>query len=241
MDRPLYLRAVPVTDPDATPERGIRQPTGRLSESSRVEAFSDGVLAIVVTLLVLDLKTPEGGEFARGLADQWPAYVAYLASFGYAGVIWVNHHYLFTRVRRVDVGLLWRNLWLLFAASALPFPTAVMSASFQHGAVHDEKVALILYAAAAALAVASWLALFHHLSRHPELLYDPGHTTFFANERRRALAGISAYAICAGVAVALPRAALILALLIPFFYGLTSEGAGRRSGRRVSRTGKSGT
>ena len=72
---------------------------------------SDGVLAIVITLLVLDLRAPQDrGAMLRQLLEQWPAYVAYLASFAYAGVIWVNHHQLFTRIAAVDTGLLWRNL-----------------------------------------------------------------------------------------------------------------------------------
>ncbi len=62
-----------------------------------MEAFSDGLLAMVVTLLVLDLHAPAGERIGRGLTEQWPSYVAYLGSFAYAGVIWVNHRYLFTR------------------------------------------------------------------------------------------------------------------------------------------------
>jgi uncharacterized membrane protein len=83
---------------------------GLLAESGRIEAFSDGVLAIVITLLVLDLRAPEErGAMLHQLLQQWPAYVAYLASFAYVGVIWVNHHQLFTRIAAVDTGLLWRN------------------------------------------------------------------------------------------------------------------------------------
>jgi uncharacterized membrane protein len=96
---------------------------GRLAESGWVEAFSDGVLAIVITLLVLDLRAPqERGAMLQQLLQQWPAYLAYLASFAYVGVIWVNHHQLFTRIAAVDTGLLWRNLTMLLATSVLPFP-----------------------------------------------------------------------------------------------------------------------
>jgi uncharacterized membrane protein len=196
----------------------------RLSASSRVEAFSDGVLAIAVTLLVLDLKVPDDAGW-HALVRQWPAYVAYLASFAYIGVIWVNHHYLFTRIRVVDSGLLWRNLVLLFAASSLPFPTAVVSSSFQRGSDASRTSGLVLYASVAALAVASWLALFHHLSGHPELLRHSAHALFFAAERGRAWLGLIVYAICAGVAFVSPIAALVLALLVPGFYAVTSRGA----------------
>jgi uncharacterized membrane protein len=82
-----------------------------LAESSRVEAFSDGVLAIAITLLVLDLHTAsEPGRVGHDILQQWPSYLAYVASFLYIGVVWVNHHSLFTRLGRVDTGLLWCNL-----------------------------------------------------------------------------------------------------------------------------------
>jgi TMEM175 potassium channel family protein len=87
---------------------------GQLSDSARVEAFSDGVLAIAITLLVLDLRAPVPGDMQGQLLGEWPAY---LASFAYIGVIWVNHHQLFTRIAAVDFGLLWRNLALLLGAS----------------------------------------------------------------------------------------------------------------------------
>jgi uncharacterized membrane protein len=80
------------------------------------------------------------------LLGQWPVYLAYLASFGYVGVIWVNHHQLFTRVAAVDSGLLWRNLALLLTTSVLPFPTAVLGSAFQHGTHRDQVVGLIFYA-----------------------------------------------------------------------------------------------
>ena len=93
--------------------------SGRLSASTRVEAFSDGVLAIAITLLVLNLHAPsQSAGTLSELASQWPAYLAYLASFAYIGVIWVNHHQLFTRIAAVDLGLLWRNLALLLAITA---------------------------------------------------------------------------------------------------------------------------
>lgn len=93
-----------------TPKRTEDHDTapGVLAESDRVEGFSDGVLAIVITLLVLDLRAPErSGAMLDELLGQWPVYLAYLASFGYVGVIWVNHQ-LFTRVAAVHSGVLRR-------------------------------------------------------------------------------------------------------------------------------------
>ena len=83
-----------------------------LSDTARVEAFSDGVLAIVITLLVLDLRVPahEPGKLLDGLLDEWPTYVAFVTSFLYVGIVWLNHHAAFRRIRLVDRGLHWVNL-----------------------------------------------------------------------------------------------------------------------------------
>jgi uncharacterized membrane protein len=204
---------------------GRSQPPSPLAESSRVEAFSDGVFAIAITLLVLDLKAPASrGEVLHGLLAQWPAYVAYLASFGYIGVIWVNHHNLFTRIARVNGPLLWRNLTLLLATSVLPFPTAVVSSAFQHGSPQDQRTAVVFYGLVGAAAAATWLALFHFLSRAPYLLEDEVHAAFFAAERRRAVLGVTLYALSAVVAIRYPVAGLVIACILPVFYGLTSTG-----------------
>jgi uncharacterized membrane protein len=98
-------------------------------ETSRVEAFSDGVFAIAITLLVLELKVPQGSGngLARELAAEWPSYVAFLLSFAFIGIMWVNHHRLFTVIRRCDNGLLFFNLLLLLGVTAVPFPTAVLA------------------------------------------------------------------------------------------------------------------
>jgi len=205
----------------STPDPG----TGPLTESTRVDAFSDGVFAIAITLLVLDLKAPASrGAVLHDLLVQWPAYVAYLASFGYIGVIWVNHHYLFTRIARVNGALLWRNLALLLAMSVLPFPTAVVSSAFQYGDVNDERTAVVFYALVAGAAAVTWLVLFHFLSRAPYLLADEAHTAFFAAERRRAVFGVTLYGLSALAAAWYPVAGLVVACVLPVFYGMTSTG-----------------
>jgi uncharacterized membrane protein len=209
--------------PDDRHPNGNRQ--GVLADSARVEAFSDGVLAIVITLLVLNLRAPEQrGAMLHDLFQQWPAYVAYLASFGYVGVIWVNHHQLFTRIASVDSGLLWRNLALLLTTSVLPFPTAVLSSAFQLGDRYDQVTAVVFYSLVAAVMAGTWLLLFHYLATHGHLLARRTSTAFFAQERRRALLGLAAYLVAALVAQWQPLAGLVIAAVLPVFYGLTSEG-----------------
>jgi uncharacterized membrane protein len=219
--------------------RAARNGPGPLAESTRVEAFSDGVFAIAITLLVLDLKAPARyGLVRHDLLVQWPTYLAYLASFGYIGVIWVNHHNLFTRIARVNGGLLWRNLALLLAMSVLPFPTAVVGSAFQHGSFDDRRTAIVLYALVGAAAALTWLVLFHFLSRAPYLLQDEAHAAFFAGERRRAFFGIALYALSALAALWYPVAGLVIVCILPMFYGLTSTGwrrvkdSSRRRGTR---------
>jgi uncharacterized membrane protein len=211
-------------DPDPLPSRRS-ETRSQLVESGRVEAFSDGVLAIVITLLVLDLRAPEErGVVLHQLLQQWPAYVAYLASFAYVGIIWVNHHQLFTRIAVVDTGLLWRNLALLLTTSVLPFPTAVLGSAFQHGNHNDQTVGLIFYALVSTAMAAAWLVIFHYLATNARLLAENTSTSFFVQERRRSLVGIASSLITIVVAPWLPVAGLVIVGVLPLFYGATSEG-----------------
>ena len=97
--------------------------------SNRLEAFSDGVLAIIITIMVLELKPPEG----EALADLWHStglgLLTYLVSFVYVGIYWNNHHHLFQVCEKVDGAVLWANLTLLFVLSLLPFTTSWMDDS----------------------------------------------------------------------------------------------------------------
>ena len=93
--------------------------------TSRLEAFSDGVLAIIITIMVLELRVPEGATL-HDLADSATGFLTYLLSFVYIGIYWNNHHHMFQLVRRVDGGVLWANLHLLFWLSLFPFTTAWM-------------------------------------------------------------------------------------------------------------------
>lgn len=91
----------------------------------RLEAFSDGVLAIIITIMVLDLKVPHGADFAA-LAAQWPAFLSYVLSFAYVGIYWNNHHHFMRAAQHVSGAVLWANLHLLFWLSLLPVATGWM-------------------------------------------------------------------------------------------------------------------
>lgn len=116
-------------------------------ETARVEAFSDGVLAIAITLLVLDLRVPgfesirEGGLLAA-LTRNWPSFFAYLLGFVTILIMWINHHRLFSAIRRSDDKLLFLNGLLLLTISVVPFPTKLVAEYLQHP---EANVAAMVY------------------------------------------------------------------------------------------------
>ncbi|MGV8993968.1 MAG: TMEM175 family protein [Flavobacterium sp.] len=109
-------------------------------KTGRLEAFSDGVLAIIITIMVLELKAPEGSDFAA-LTPVLPVFLTYLLSFVYVGIYWNNHHHLFQAVKLVNGKILWANLNLLFWLSFFPFVTGWM------GQNHFEANPTALYGA----------------------------------------------------------------------------------------------
>ena len=94
-------------------------------DRDRLTAFTDGVLAVIITIMVLELKPPHGAGFQQLLA-LWPAYLSYVLSFIYIGIYWNNHHHFFQLVETVDGSILWANMHLLFWLSIVPFTTAWM-------------------------------------------------------------------------------------------------------------------
>ncbi|MFE7798046.1 TMEM175 family protein [Nocardia sp. NPDC057440] len=207
-------------------------PRGQLSGTARVEAFSDGVMAIAITLLILEIRLPEyePGHLLGALGHIWPSYVAYLASFLTIGVIWMNHHAFFSRVRHVDHVLRWWNLMLLLGVSVLPFPTMVLAEHAVHGSGNDAKVAAALYGIAGVMMTVPWAPLWWRLVSRPELLEPAFDSAFARRESVRAYPGIVIYAICIGVGLIQPVAALILYLVVAIFYGFTSQGWGTKPG-----------
>jgi uncharacterized membrane protein len=198
-----------------------------LPDSGRTEAFSDGVFAIVITLLVLDLTSPhyEAGGLGAALARNYPAYVAFVFSFVYVAVIWLNHHALFRRIRRLDLALNWLNLAVLLGAVVIPFPTAVLAVAFAEGAESDRKVAVVLYGLAAALMSGAWLCAFLYLSRHPELLESGTTPTYMRKQLGRPLTGIGLYTISGLIGwFVSPVAGLVCIVIMIAYHAITSEG-----------------
>jgi len=107
---------------------------------TRLEAFSDGVMAIIITIMVLELKAPEGATW-HALQHLMPVFLSYVLSFTYIGIYWNNHHHLMHLVKHINAGIMWGNLNLLFWLSLVPFATAWV------GENHFEPFPIALYAA----------------------------------------------------------------------------------------------
>src|SRR6059058_634663 len=115
-------------------------------ETGRVEAFSDGVFAVAITLLVLNIRPPDNlldNKFIDELLGQWPTFLAFATSFFTIGIMWINHHRLFTHIMRSDTTLLVLNLLLLMVIVFVPYPTALLVA--QYTAHPDQHDAALVY------------------------------------------------------------------------------------------------
>src|SRR5919206_3432067 len=210
----------------------------RTVSSTRVEAFSDAVFAITITLLVLEIRRPEigNGVLASSLLHQWPEFLAFAVSFVYIGVIWLNHHALLASIRRVDIGLNWINLGILGTAALVPFPTGVLASALSEGSRADQQVAVVLYGIVATLMSAAWIPVFSYLQRHPDLLVDPTEAQLFRAQRSRPWVGIISFGLAALVGYVLdPWIAIVLFVWMIAYHAATSEGCTPTESRACSR------
>lgn len=123
-------------------------------EKNRLEAFSDGVIAVIITIMVLEMKIPERTDLAA-LKPVLPVFFCYILSFIYVGIYWNNHHHLFRLVEKINGKILWANLFLLFWLSLFPFATGWM------GENHLSTWPVVLYGCVALMCAAAWYVLAH--------------------------------------------------------------------------------
>ena len=197
------------------------------AESARAYGFSDAFFAIVITLLVIEIRRPhaEAGGLGMALVEAWPSYAAFALAFVHVGVIWLNHHGLFRHIERVDPRLNAINLGILGTAALIPFPTGVLAEAFQSGNVDDQRAAVVLYGLVAGLMSAAWLPIFPHLERCRETLAPKVPPGYFGRQRSRPWFGVTAYlvAITAGWLVT-PWLAIAIFVLMVVYHARTSEG-----------------
>jgi uncharacterized membrane protein len=184
----------------------------------RVEAFSDGVLAVAITLLVLDLHVDATSHVTllHQLGKTWPSYVAYVVSFFLIGVIWVNHHALFHLVDRVDRVLLFENLVLLLFVTTLPFTTSTL-AEYISGGGADARWAVVLYGVSNIGMAFAFTAMLSRMVHHG-LLVVPVTPEVGRQAVRRFGLGAVAYPIAVGVGLVWPPLMLIAIGALAIYY-----------------------
>jgi uncharacterized membrane protein len=187
-----------------------------------VEAFSDGVLAIAITLLILEISVPDvkGDHLLEALGHQWPSYAAYVVSFLTIGIMWVNHHALFDHLRAVDRGLLYVNLFLLMAIAFLPFPTALLASYIR--SPDGGRAAAVIYCLTLFVTGLGYLGLWSHLRRHPEIRKPEVTDALIAQAMRRTWRGPAAYLVAACLSLLSPYAALAVCGAMAIYFVVPS-------------------
>jgi uncharacterized membrane protein len=177
---------------------------GTERSTQRIEAFSDGVFAIAITLLILDLRIPakelsDATSLLNAILGLWPSYFAYVLSFAMIGIYWANHHYLFKLFARTDHGLNLLNLLLLMFIAFLPFPTQLLGTHWPDEA--SRPVVVTFYAIGLLLPAAAWLAVWLYACNNRRLVrheLDPG---FLRKLTLQFIGSVAVYALAVAVAV----------------------------------------
>jgi uncharacterized membrane protein len=191
--------------------------------TGRIEAFSDGVFAVAITLLVLDLHVPPaasvrtGSALLQALGHQWPSYLAYISSFIVVLIMWINHHTIFRCVERADHGLLLLNGLLLMSVTLVPFVTSLVSAYVRHP---GQSAAVGVYSAVFLVIAILFNLLWRYVAHGGRLLSKDVSPEFVRVFSRQYRFGPLFYLIALALALVNALASLIFFLLLALFFAL---------------------
>ena len=195
---------------------------GGLLSPARLEAFSDGVFAVAITLLVVNLHAPQSinghGDLLADLGHQWPAYVSLVISFTTVGIIWINHHAVFTLVEKVDRTLLILNLLLLLAVVVIPYPTELLGEAFQAG--RNQGTVMVIYNLSSVFMGAAFGGVFFYATGSPQIRHrdlPPGYVRRLAP---RFSSGTVVYLLAAAVALVAPYVSLAMNGAMALYYAV---------------------
>lgn len=213
-------------------------------DTGRIEAFSDGVFAIAITLLVIEIGVPHmedaplGATLFGELAEQWPSYLAYVISFLQIGVIWANHHNRFRFIARSDHGLLFLNILFLMCVAFIPFPTALL-AEYLRETTAESTTAGVVYAGALMLTAFFFTLLWLYVAGSRRLLDQDMDLTMIRAMTRRYVLGTLFYVLAFALAFFSLTASLVLLVVLALIFILpeaperTPKRTSRRSQRRI--------
>ena len=193
-----------------------------LKETGRIEAFSDGVFAVAITLLVLNIKIPpdnllDNNNLWKQLLLQWPMLLAFVTSFATIGIMWINHHRLFTHIKRTDTGLLLLNLLLLLFIVLVPVPTALLA---EYVVRPNEHAAAIIYSGTFFVMACCFNLLWRYASYHNRLLGKDTDPRSVQAINRQYLFGPLLYLISFGLAWINVPSSLILDFILALFFAV---------------------
>jgi uncharacterized membrane protein len=186
--------------------------------ANRIEALSDGIFAVAMTILVLEIHVPElphdvaPATLAAHLTELWPKAASYAIGFVVLGTIWVGHHIHFHYLRRVDRTLLWMNLMLLLSVSALPFCIALL------GAFPGQRLPALVYGTVVEIAFCTLLGLWMYATTNRRLVAPDLDARVIAALRRRVGFGILGYGAGLGLALIAPQYSLLIYGVMPILY-----------------------
>ena len=198
-------------------------------ETGRLEAFSDGVFAVAITLLVLNLKIlPDQAlkdvNFWNQLREQLPTLVAFVTSFATIGIMWINHHRLFNYIKRTDTGLMLLNLLLLLVIVFIPYPTALLAQ--QYALNPDMHDAALLYSGTNVILAICFNLLWRYAAFHNRLIGENADARAVASISRQYLGGPLLYLIAFALAFISVPVSIIFNLLLALFFAIPPRLAG---------------
>ena len=186
-----------------------------------MEAFSDGVFAIAITLLVLEIHVPEpgSGDLGHELAAQWPSYAAFVVSVLTIGIIWINHHAMVRRLRVVDHSILIWNLVLLMTVSILPFTTALMAGYLKES--EGEALAAVVYSGSFLVMSLAFSGMQRHiLLRRPSFLTESDDEATRRRTFRLAVLGLIPYTAATLLAFVSPYLTVAICAAVAVYYAM---------------------
>ena len=189
-------------------------------DGKRVEAFSDGVFAVAITLLALELRVPEdGGTLLHRMLTIWPSYLAYVVSFLTIGIMWLNHHTMFKHIVRVNRPLLLLNLLLLMVVAVVPFPTALAGEELgEHLRGDDAKTIMVTYGLLMIVMSTFFSAVWWYVVFHPGMLDERLPSAAVRRSIPRFGIGLFGYLAATVIALVSPLTALVLFGLLALYY-----------------------